>query len=207
MEGKGLRKEKHQELGQEVQGKKGMGKQKAVALAASLAAAAVAVAAAGCFLAGRGRPAGGDGVILDEGMEIVPDIYKVQDGGVLLLDDRAVDREESAGGKEDALKDRNVYFAGFMDAVLSKDSTVRLENLPQNGDFLLQYLISDKDSGEGVFETDLIPSGQCVVWTPGETLEPGTYHLEFLMVPYYVDGDGNCSALTSGSNEVCYQIQ
>ena len=200
-----MRKEGHQEMGQETKDGKGAGKRKAVVLAASLAAA-VAVAA-GCFLAGRGRPAGGDSATLDEDVEIVPDIYKVQDGGVLLLDDRAVDREEAAGGKEDALKDRNVYFAGFMDAVLSESSTVRLENLPQNGDFLLQYLISDKDSGEGVFETDLIPSGQCVLWTPGETLEAGTYHLEFLMVPYYVDGDGNCSALTSGSNEVCYQIR
>lgn len=202
-----MRKEGHQEMGQETREEKGMGKQKAVVLAVSLAAAAVVVAAAGCFLAGRGRPAGGEGAVLDEDVEIVPDIYKVQDGGVLLLDDRAVAREEAAGGKEDVLKDRNVYFAGFMDAVLSRSSTVRLENLPQNGDFLLQYIISDKDSGEGVFETDLIPSGQCVLWTPGETLEPGTYHLEFLMVPYYVDGDGNCSALTSGSNEVCYQIR
>lgn len=202
-----MRKEKHQEMGQETQEKKGMGKQKAVALAVSIAAAAVVVAAAGCFLAGRDCPARGDGVILNEGVETVTDIYKVQDGGVLLLDDRAVDREETAGGKEDALKGRNVYFAGFMDAVLSESSTVRLENLPQNGDFLLQYIISDKDSGEGVFETDLIPSGQCVLWTPGETLEAGTYHLEFLMVPYYVDEDGNCLALTSGSNEVCYQIR
>lgn len=202
-----MRKGKHQEMGQEAQEKKGMGKRKAVVLAVSLAAAAVVVGAAGCFLAGRGRPAGGDGVILDEGVETVPDIYKAQDGGVLLLDDRAVGRGEAAGGKEDALKDRNVYFAGFMDAVLSGSSTVRLENLPQNGDFLLQYIISDKDSGEGVFETDLIPSGQCVLWTPGETLGAGTYHLEFLMVPYYVDGDGNCLALTSGSNEVCYQIR
>lgn len=200
-----MRKEEHQEMGQETKEEKGMGKRKAVVLAVAMAAAVVA--AAGCFLAGRNCPAGGDGIILDEGVETVPDIYKVQDGSVLLLDDRAVDRKEAAGGKEDALKDRNVYFAGFMDAVLSESSTVRLENLPQNGDFLLQYIISDKDSGEGIFETDLIPSGQCVVWTPGETLEAGTYHLEFLMIPYYVDGDGNCSALTSGSNEVCYQIR
>lgn len=205
MEDESLRKEEHQEMGQETKEEKGMGKRKAVVLAVAMAAAVVA--AAGCFLAGRNCPAGGDGIILDEGVETVPDIYKVQDGSVLLLDDRAVDRKEAAGGKEDALKDRNVYFAGFMDAVLSESSTVRLENLPQNGDFLLQYIISDKDSGEGIFETDLIPSGQCVVWTPGETLEAGTYHLEFLMIPYYVDGDGNCSALTSGSNEVCYQIR
>lgn len=202
-----MRKEEHQEMGQEAQEKRGMGKQKAVVLAVSLAAAAVVMAAAGYFLAGRDSPAGGNGVIMDEGVEAVPDFYEVQGGSVLLLDDRAVDREDAAGGKEDALKDRNVYFAGFMDAVLSESSTVRLENLPQNGDFLLQYIISDKDSGEGVFETDLIPSGQCVVWTPGETLEAGTYHLEFLMIPYYVDEDGNCSALTSGSNEVCYQIR
>lgn len=202
-----MQREKHQEMGQETRDENGIEKRKAVVLAVSIAVAAVVVAAAGCFLAGRNSPAGRDGVILNEGVETVPDIYKVQDGSVLLLDDRAVDREEAAGGKEDALKDRNVYFAGFMDAVLSESSTVRLENLPQNGDFLLQYIISDKDSGEGVFETDLIPSGQCVLWTPGETLEAGTYHLEFLMVPYYVDGDGNCSALTSGSNEVCYQIR
>lgn len=200
-----MRKEKHQEMGQDGQGKKWMGMQKGVALAASLAAAVAAVAVAGCLLAGR--TAGGDGAVPDGGMVTAPDFYEAQGGSVLLLDDRAVGREEAAAVKGDALKDRNVYFAGFMDAVLSGSSTVRLENLPQNGDFLLQYIISDKDSGEAVFETDLIPSGQCVVWTPGETLGAGTYHLEFLMVPYYVDADGNCSALTSGSNEVCYQIR
>lgn len=202
-----MRKEKHQEMGQEDQGNKGIGKQKAVALAASLAAAVAAVAVAGCLLAGRGRPAGGDGAVPDGGMVTAPDFYEAQGGSVLLLDDRAVGREEAAAVKGDALKDRNVYFAGFMDAVLSENSTVRLENLPQNGDFLLQYIISDQDSGEAVFETELIPSGQCVVWMPGETLGAGTYHLEFLMVPYYVDADGNCSPLTSGSNEVCYQIR
>lgn len=197
-----MRKEKHQEMEQEDQGKKGMGKQIALVLAASLAAAV-----AGCLMAGRGRPAGGGGDILKEETETAPDFYKAKGGSVLLLDDRAVGREEAAAEKRDALKDRNVYFAGFMDAVLSGSSTVRLENLSQNGDFLLQYIISDQDSGEAVFETELIPSGQCVVWTPGETLGSGTYHLEFLMIPYYVDGDGNCSPLTSGSNEVCYQIR
>lgn len=202
-----MRKGRNKGMGQDSHEKKGMGKQKFMLLAVSLAAAAVSAGAAGCFLAGRGRPAGGGGNILEKDAETAPDFYEAQGGSVLLLDDRAVNREEAASGKEEALKDRNVYFAGFMDAVLSENSTVRLENLPQNEDFLMQYIISDKDSGECVFETDLIPSGQCVVWTPGEMLEARTYCLEFLMVPYYVDGDGNCSALTSGSNEVCYQIR
>ena len=49
-----MRKDKNQEIGMETQEKKGIGKKKVVALAV----VAVVAAAAGCFLAGRGSPAG-----------------------------------------------------------------------------------------------------------------------------------------------------
>jgi len=57
-----------------------------------------------------------------------------------------------------------------------------------------------------VFETDLIQSGQCVAWTPGETLEPGIYNLQILQSPYFlVDGE-NFIPLTAGTTDVCFEI-
>ena len=39
-----------------------------------------------------------------------------------------------------------------------------------------------------------------------ESLEVGTYELQFLAIPYYRDENNNFQQLTSGCNEVCYRI-
>lgn len=127
-------------------------------------------------------------------------------GSVMLIDDRLVDKSEAVQTQKNPLADRNVYFAGYVDATLSKTSTVALENLPENEEFYLKYTVTNIDTNEVVFETNLIPSGQCVMWTPGETLEVGTYNLQLLASPYYEKEDGNFLPLTAGSNVVQYTI-
>lgn len=127
-------------------------------------------------------------------------------GTVFVIDDRAVDKSEAVVKKENPLADRNVFFAGYVDATLSKTSTVALENLPDNEEFLMKYTITDTETNEVVFETGLITSGQCVVWIPGETLEAGTYDLQFLANPYFQEEDGTFTPLTAGSNTVQYTI-
>lgn len=126
-------------------------------------------------------------------------------GTVFVIDERSKDKSEAVRA-ENPLAGRNVFFAGYVDATLSSASTVALENLPENEEFLMKYIITDKGTEKVVFETNLIPSGQCVVWVPGETLAVGTYELQFLAVPYYADGNGNFQQLTSACNDVCYEI-
>ena len=125
---------------------------------------------------------------------------------MLVIDDGAVDKSEAVQKQENPLADRQVFFAGYVDATISKTDTVALENLPENEDFLMKYTITNVEDGSLIFETGLIPSGQCVVWTPGETLEAGTYELQFLANPYYEQVDGNFLPLTAGSNNVIYTI-
>lgn len=127
-------------------------------------------------------------------------------GSVFILDDRSVDKNEAVQVVENPLADRNVYFAGYLDATLTKESTVALENLPENEDFFLKYTITNNDTNEVVFETNLIAAGQCIVWNPGETLDEGTYELQFLASPYYQEVDGSFVPLTAGSNTVTYTI-
>ena len=85
---------------------------------------------------------------------------------------------------------------------IGPETVVQLDNREENIDFLLRYEIYDTGTGELVFETDLIPSGQHIDWVPGETLEPGEYTLNFLQIPYYPDPSGEYVALTQGSNQV-----
>lgn len=126
-------------------------------------------------------------------------------GTVFVIDERSQDKSEAVKA-ENPLSGRNVFFAGYVDATLSSTSTVALENLPENEDFLIKYIITDKEKEDVVFETNLIPSGQCVVWVPGDTLAVGTYELQFLAVPYYADSNGEFQQLTSACNDVRYEI-
>ncbi len=124
--------------------------------------------------------------------------------GNMVLDTRSTTDQAK---KNSPLASRSVYFAGIEDAALAKDSQIALDNLPENEDFLLKYEITDTATGELVFETDLIPSGERVLWTPGETLAPGTYKLSFLEKPFYKDEKtGEYTPLTSGNNVVTIVI-
>ena len=155
--------------------------------------AVVAVLCAGCI----GKPA--EKVIEQENKE-------ASSGNILVLDDRAQNKDEIIQTQKNPLDGRNVFFAGYADAILNRTTTVALENLPDNEDFLMKYTVINTEDGTVVFETNLIQSGQCVAWMPGETLEPGIYNLQILQSPYYlVDGE-NFIPLTAGTTDVCFEI-
>ena len=128
----------------------------------------------------------------------------VSQGG-MVVDTRSTGEKngETAGNP---LAGRSVYFSGIEDAAISREAAVRLDNREENLDFLLRYEIYDDGTGEMVFETGLIPSGQYVEWVPGETLEPGEYTLNFLQIPYYPEATGKYVGLTQGSNQVTLAI-
>ena len=118
----------------------------------------------------------------------------------LVIDTRATDEAKKA---ENPLADRQVYFAGIEDTVVSKTDTIELENLPANEDFVMRYVITDLDTNEQIYETDLIPSGEHVNWTPAETLPPGTYNIAFTEIPFYPTGaDDEFIPLTQGRNVI-----
>lgn len=125
--------------------------------------------------------------------------------GGMMVDARATgeQREETA---PNPLAGRSVYFSGIEDSTIGRETVVQLDNREENLDFLLRYEIYDAGTGELVFETDLIPSGQYIKWVPGETLEPGEYTLDFLQIPYYPEPSGGYVGLTQGSNQVTLAI-
>lgn len=146
------------------------------------------------------------GIACSRPTEVTNITEKHSNGSVFIIDDRSVAKEDATQAIEDKLNNRSVYFAGYVDAKITKTSTVALENLPENEDFFLKYTITDSVTNDVVFETDLIASGQCVVWTPGESLEEGTHELQFLASPYYQDENGIFVPLTAGSSTVKYTI-
>lgn len=138
------------------------------------------------------------GTVKNEGSE--------SNGKVFVIDDNSVDKSGALQAAKNPLEGRNVFFAGYVDATITKTSTVALENLPENKDFYMSYKITNKHDDSIAFETNLIPAGQCVIWTPGETLDVGKYELQILAVPYYCDTNGNYQELTSGCNNITYTI-
>lgn len=128
-----------------------------------------------------------------------PDVPVTQEGN-MVIDMNATDEERK---KENPLANRQVYFAGIEDAVITKDGTVSLENLEANKEFVMKYIVTNNDTGEKIYETDLIPSGQRIYWTPGKDLAPGEYNIAFTEMPYAPDATGkNYTPLTQGKNVI-----
>ena len=127
-------------------------------------------------------------------------------GTVFVIDDRGQDKAEVVEAQKNPLSGRNVFFAGYADATLTKTTTVALENLPDNEDFLMKYTVINTADDSVVFETNLIRAGQCVVWVPGEELEPGTYQFRILQSPYYQSRDDEFIPLIAGTTDVCYEV-
>ena len=127
-------------------------------------------------------------------------------GTVFVIDDRGQDKAEVVEAQKNPLSGRNVFFAGYADATLTKTTTVALENLPDNEDFLMKYTVINTADDSVVFETNMIRAGQCVVWVPGEELEPGTYQFQILQSPYYQSEEDEFIPLTTGTTDVCYEI-
>ena len=126
--------------------------------------------------------------------------------GSMMLDTRADRAGEDGNELADLLADREVYFAGIEDAEISDSTEILLENMKENDDILMQYIITDKDTGEVYEETGLIPAGSHIAWVPGKQLKSGSYTLIFHEKPFY-PYEGDMIALTQGNNEVTITIQ
>ena len=120
-----------------------------------------------------------------------------------------VDTRETSEEIENPMADlasRNVYFAGIEDAVFAGSGQIALENLPENEDFFMRYQVVNDDTGETVFETDLITSGNRIYFDPYSELKPGIYHLSFVETPYALI-NGEYIELTGASNPVTITLQ
>lgn len=119
--------------------------------------------------------------------------------GSLVLDTTAT--EEQNTEFVDPLADRYVELTGYDDMVISDNQQIFLKNLPENDDFVIQYTIINNKTKEQIYQTDLIPSGQGVYWTPSENMEAGEYEIAIVQSPYWLNPQTNeYQPLTSGSN-------
>ena len=126
-------------------------------------------------------------------------VHSNVNAGNMRLDTRAT-KEEMAEDVPD-LSQRNVFFAGMEDTTIKKGGKISLENLEQNLDFYMKYKVYDAGSDKLIYETDLIPSGERILWDPSEVLGIGEHTIAFLEEPYMQQGDGYIP-LTSGKNIV-----
>jgi len=133
-------------------------------------------------------------------------LLKSESNANFVVDSRATETTEKSP-VENPLKGRNVYFSGIEDAVINKETIVQLENAKENLDYFMEYEVVDVSTGEVVFTTDKIPSGKCVEWVPGETMEAGVYDLalnEF--ASYYDQANDEFISLSQGCNTVTLEI-
>ena len=136
--------------------------------------------------------------------------YKQQEKkpGNLTVDTTATDISEEKEDPLAALKDRQVYFAGYDDLTAGQDTVIELSNLPDNAEILMKYDILDAKTMESIYQTDLIESGLHVSWCPAQDLEPGTYQIIFHQMPYYpyAESDSGYLPLTNASNEITLTV-
>lgn len=126
--------------------------------------------------------------------------------GSVKIDTRAGSIKSASTDYQDLLKDREVLFTGIPSSVINKSTKVQLDNNEVNDDIYLQYTVKDKDTGEVLFETDLIPSGQFVEWVPGDSnLHEGDNNILFVETPY-IQIDEKWVTLTVGKNEAVFTL-
>ena len=126
--------------------------------------------------------------------------------GNIVIDSRQKDMKAKEGALPD-LSERFICFAGYEDCSVGEGERMVLVNLPENEDIYIAYTVYLADTGEAVFETDLIASGNSVEWTVGEDLEPGEHRLSLYQVPYIRDNHGNFVELISASNEMTIFVE
>lgn len=129
--------------------------------------------------------------------------------GNLIIDTRSSDEKKGTSDLVEALKDRQVFFAGIEDAVITKSTTIFLENVEENEDILMKYDIVDKETGETLESTGLIPAGEHIEWKAGEVLSEGEHTLIFRETPYFPweEAQDGYVQLTQANNEVILTVQ
>ncbi len=133
----------------------------------------------------------------------------VSKGGNLVIDTRSSAEGTEKSSLAEALEDRQVYFAGIEDCVISGNTDIYLENVSENEDILMKYDIVDKDTGNVLESTDLIPSGEHVAWNAGSVLSEGEHTLIFRQSPYFPwdEAESGYVPLTQANNEVIVTIK
>ena len=140
------------------------------------------------------------------GKELDGNGLSVPGRGNIVIDSRQKDMK----AKEEALpdlSDRFICFAGYEDCSVGEGERMALVNLAENEDIYIAYTVYLADTGEAVFETDLIAPGNSVEWTVGEDLEPGEHRISLYQVPYIRDNHGNFVELISASNEMTIFVE
>lgn len=133
-----------------------------------------------------------------------------QQNAALSLDTNAQASASSEAASDDLssiLADKNISFAGI-DNIDDGDKTtaINMPNVAENGDILMQFTITDVDSGKQIYQSGLVKSGEYVQYVPGETYDAGTYTFSITESPFY-PYNGKNVPLTSGSNAIRVTIK
>ncbi len=121
-----------------------------------------------------------------------------------LVLDTSAENIERANGE---LSQRQVFFTGIGDGMMGREGIILLKNPEANVDIYMKYTVYNEDTGDMLFETDLIEPSKAVNWVPGEVLAPGSYNLSFVQQPYYqAEGSDGWLPLTTGNNHVAIEI-
>lgn len=124
-------------------------------------------------------------------------------------EEKEIESVQDGADLKSALAGRQVYFSGLEDSIIDSATPVFLENLPENGEILMKYRVTNQNTGEVIFKSDMISSGSHAEWIPGETLPAGEYCFSIHATPYFPFGDGEDGfvSLTAADNVVYFTIQ
>ncbi len=102
---------------------------------------------------------------------------------------------------ENPLKGLYVTYSGITDTDISKDSTVVLTNLEENGDRVEILMMFEVYEGKDlIYSSDYIKPGTHISWEAGKVLSKGNHTLLIKQIPK-VEIDGKYIPLTSGTCE------
>ncbi len=125
----------------------------------------------------------------------------------LSLDTSAKESTEASDELSNILAKTNINFAGINNIDNgTKTTPVNMPNVKENDKILMQFTITDASTGEQVYKSGLVKSGEYVQWIPGETYDAGTYTFSVKEEPFY-PYNGKNVPLTSGSNAIKVTIK
>ena len=134
---------------------------------------------------------------------------KPQDtASTLSLDTSAKESTEASQDElSSILAKTNISFAGINNIDNgTKTTPVNMPNVKENDKILMRFTITDASTGEQVYKSGLVKSGEYVQWIPGETYGAGTYTFSVKEEPFY-PYNGKNVPLTSGSNAIKVTIK
>lgn len=121
---------------------------------------------------------------------------------ILVVDENAKETAEldrNAAASEEVME---FVLAGLPDSTIDESTIVYLDNL--NEDFYLKYKVFLQETGDVLYESDLIPPLSSIEWKPGELLKEGENILVFRETPFYKNENGEYTQVTTGDNVVTF---